>query len=299
MGLETFLQTDRLVHTVKRLLLFVLAVVPCVCCALAEEPWRAAIGDVSGLPASQRIWFLEPSHFKPHSEPYGESVDDYRALYHTVPTASRQTIVLRWLGDEAPKELSALADYVRAFFALPVRLEYRADYRWPPSQGGKFSAEQLQGELKTTLPDDAFVVVGLTDRDIFSEDSGPDHLLFGQGHYYNRTAVASVFRLRTGDSQLYFHRICKLVSHEIVHTFSMEHCGFFDCLMNPSASVESSDRRPLFLCPVCLLKMHGVLGFEPRLRYRDLLERSGLLEVDDRDWLKKRLDLSGLSHDRQ
>ena len=235
-------------------------------------------------------WFEAEPHFQAMERPYGESVEDYLSHWHNSPDDERRTIVIRWLGEEPPEELLlSLQDYLRSFFTLPVRIEVDERFGWPRKQGGKISAEKIQKKLERNLPSDAFVVIGLTNKDIFSEDNGPEHLLFGQGHYYHRSAVASLFRLETQDSRLWFHRAFKLVSHELTHTFSMEHCGFFRCLMNPSGSMESSDQRPLFLCPVCLRKMHSVLGFEPAARYKALLETLGPTLKTDSAWLRSRL----------
>ncbi len=42
--------------------------------------------------------------------------------------------------------------------------------------------------------------------------------------------------------------------------------------MNESASIAEAATQPLFLCPICLRKMHRVVGFNPLERYRQMLQ---------------------------
>ena len=56
----------------------------------------------------------------------------------------------------------------------------------------------------------------------------------------------------------------------------MHHCTFFACLMNESSSVVQAQNQPLFLCPVCLRKLHKFLQFPIVTRYKmlkDCMER--------------------------
>ncbi len=60
----------------------------------------------------------------------------------------------------------------------------------------------------------------------------------------------------------------QVVTHEMCHVFGLSHCYFFDCCMNESSSIEAAITQPLFLCPVCLRKLHKVLRFDLVERYR-------------------------------
>jgi archaemetzincin len=255
----------------------------------AENTWKDALGDLSEVSPEHRLWFEDAREFQA-SHGHGKPVSHYLSHWHNRPDSGRHTLVVRWMDPEPPKlKLSELSDYLEAFFQLPVRVEMR-EVEFPGPRGGKFSAEALQRRLLEDLADDTFAVIGLTERDVFSEDSGPGRLLFGQGHYYNRSAIASFNRLGTSDKKLYAHRAFKLVTHELAHTFSVEHCGYFRCLLNPSYSVASSDRRPLFLCPVCLRKFHAVLRFDPRDRYLAVYSALAPALPKDRNWLLGRLE---------
>ena len=67
-------------------------------------------------------------------------------------------------------------------------------------------------------------------------------------------------------------RSLKLVSHEVGHTFGLEHCVTWRCNMNGSNSLSESDRAPLHLCPGCLRKMQWNRGFDALARYARLDE---------------------------
>lgn len=55
--------------------------------------------------------------------------------------------------------------------------------------------------------------------------------------------------------------------HELCHVFGITHCYYFACLMNESSSIDEAITQPLFLCPVCLRKLHTVLTFHVKERY--------------------------------
>ncbi|XP_071956836.1 archaemetzincin-2-like [Antedon mediterranea] len=78
------------------------------------------------------------------------------------------------------------------------------------------------------------------------------------------------------DGQLLW-KLIRVASHETCHLLGLNHCLFFECSMNESKSVKKALHQPLFLCPVCLRKLHKSLGFDIRQRYaqlRDFLQNT-------------------------
>ena len=71
--------------------------------------------------------------------------------------------------------------------------------------------------------------------------------------------------------ELFLRRSCRVLAHEIAHIFSLDHCIFFQCMMNGSNHLKESDSRPLSVCPVCLRKLRFSIGFDVVDRYRKLL----------------------------
>jgi len=98
----------------------------------------------------------------------------------------------------------------------------------------------------------------------------------------NRTGVFSFARYEEkfyssdrdiiSDRNLIIWRSCKVMVHEIAHMFGLRHCIFFDCIMNGSNNLEENDRKPLFLCPVCVRKLQHAIGFQMLNRYQLLAE---------------------------
>lgn len=62
-----------------------------------------------------------------------------------------------------------------------------------------------------------------------------------------------------GTTGLWLSRVCKTASHELGHCFALDHCVYYSCVMQATASMEEDDRQPPFLCPVCLPKLAGAV----------------------------------------
>lgn len=58
-------------------------------------------------------------------------------------------------------------------------------------------------------------------------------------------------------SQL-LRRAMKVSAHELIHTFGVHHCIYYECLMNGSNHLDEADARPMELCPADLRKMQQV-----------------------------------------
>ena len=69
--------------------------------------------------------------------------------------------------------------------------------------------------------------------------------------------------------------VYQVMSHELCHLFGLAHCHYFQCAMNESSSIEeAATAQPLFLCPLCLRKMHQVHTLDMEQRFSRLLEVS-------------------------
>lgn len=131
----------------------------------------------------------------------------------------------------------------------------------------------LKHKLLNELPDDAWGMIGCTAVDIFPDPKW--NFVFGQASLSNRVGVWSMRRL--GDPLEYpdtedkaFMRNLKVASHETGHILSMRHCVFYDCLMNGSAHILENDRKPPYLCPVCLAKTDWNRNFNIQNRFDTL-----------------------------
>ncbi len=120
---------------------------------------------------------------------------------------------------------------------------------------------------------DALAMIGLTSEDLYH---GTLNFVFGVGSHRDRVGLQSVYRFYRwipkgkDRDRVALVRTLKTGSHEIGHILGMSHCTFYECVMNGSNSLDESDRRPLFLCPVCMSKLEWNTGLDRLARYRKL-----------------------------
>lgn len=72
-------------------------------------------------------------------------------------------------------------------------------------------------------------------------------------------------------TSLWLGRICKTASHELGHCFGIDHCVYWACSMQGTASIVEDHRQPPFLCPVDLSKVLRATGANERDRYEAML----------------------------
>ncbi len=125
------------------------------------------------------------------------------------------------------------------------------------------------------------------------------NFVFGEATLSDRVGIFSFARYSPGFygypggegwQDRLLRRSCKVLAHETGHMFGLEHCVFFECLMNGSNHLAESDSRPMFLCPVCLRKLQHAAGFGIRARYAALAafyRQVGF--TAEADWIDRRL----------
>ena len=281
-----------------------------------EHKARMAIGPLDKLPPHVRDAFLPRGEFDslPPAGPNdwltvhpesGQTFEEFVRSHPKKPDRVRNTIYLQPLEDFASENaLEELARFASAFFALPVRTlspslvpQGQISSRTNPHTGQlQLLTADVLAVLRRTMPADAFCTIGITMRDLYPSPSW--NFVFGEASLSERVGVFSFARydpafygIQTSDrGALMLRRSCKVLAHETSHMFGIQHCIFFNCLMNGSNHLDESDRRPLHLCPVDLRKLHHSIGFDINKRYADLLtfaHRAGF--NDEAEWLDKRL----------
>ena len=74
-------------------------------------------------------------------------------------------------------------------------------------------------------------------------------------------------------SELWLSRVCRTAAHELGHCFGMDHCVYYACSMQGTASLVEDARQPPYLCPVDLAKLMAVVagdGETIKARYKAL-----------------------------
>jgi archaemetzincin len=166
----------------------------------------------------------------------------------------------------------------------------------PYTQHGQISADDVQSKLKSSIPDDAFFVLAITLEDLYPRS---EVFVFGQSSYLDRVGVASFARydpLFFGEKRdenfekTRLRRSCNVIVHEIAHGFGLSHCIYYRCILNGTINLKETDERPMYLCPVCLHKMHVAIKLDFVKHYQRLLEfceKAGFEE--EAGWIKNHL----------
>ena len=140
------------------------------------------------------------------------------------------------------------------------------------------------------------IVLGLTAYNIFNPDL-PDDTIMGYscGDGTSIVSLTECFDNKIKDINIRnknaFFEMIKTSLHELPHTFGIDHCVEYHCIMN-SQYVKESYKNPIYFCPVCLCKLYVGLNLNLEKRFNDLykfyinndMEPSAI-------WIKNRINL--------
>ena len=284
----------------------------------------AAVGDTDALPVVLQAAFEVTDEFPLLPEPRrgewlaqhaesGQTYDQFVAADFHRPSPGRDRIHLFPLGDfpaGASPPLGDLERYGEACFDLDVVIEpviplsdLKITRRTNPyTDQLQLHSVEILDWLEKERPGGAFCRVAITMVDLYPEESW--NFVFGQARLGGHVGVYSFARYdpafygepRTeGYESRMLLRSCKVMGHELGHMFGIQHCIYYECLMNGTNHLEESDARPVHACPACLRKLHHSIGFDPVARYRSLEDfyRDSGLEAE-RQWVAaRRARLSG------
>lgn len=209
----------------------------------------------------------------------GQTFEQYKKSKYVTPTQTKNVIYVLPIGNFDAKQnelIQYTAEYLEIFFNLKVKRYKPVSDSIIPSNARRISAfgvEQLWASyilnpfLKKRLPEDAIAFIAITEKDLYPEPSW--NFVFGLAT--NNLGVMSIHRLLENENYtLCLERLIKVISHEMGHMFSVDHCIHAVCVMNGSNSMEETDRQPNRLCSDCLKKLSWNLKFNDRERLKRL-----------------------------
>jgi archaemetzincin len=89
-------------------------------------------------------------------------------------------------------------------------------------------------------------------------------------------------------------RAGKLLVHELMHIYGIDHCIYYDCIMRGTGHLVEDFSAPMHLCPIDLRKMQFRLGFNVQGRYERLGALYGKWGLrDEQAWVQRRLETIG------
>jgi archaemetzincin len=287
----------------------------------SEEARIRAIGPMRGLsPTMRRALDPVSSFFEPISAPgpgdwlaahreRGETFRQFVRSRPNRPDRRRNTIYLLPLGEFEPEKSPDLEDLKAcavAFFGMNVQLlpalsleDHQLTSRINSSTGRRqYLTGDILGILQRQLPRDAYCTLAVTMEDLYPQESW--NFVFGLASLRNRVGIFSFARYdpsfdgsepAPGDRQTLLRRSCRVLVHETSHMFGMQHCIYFNCVMNGANHLQEFDARPMHLCPVCLRKLFWSTGSDVKERYERL--QAAYREIglpDEAAWLANRLE---------
>jgi len=216
----------------------------------------------------------------------GQTFEEYLNAKPTLPTDERKIIYIQPIGEFTAKQSEVLqltADYMKAFYNLPVKLNPVQALTNLPEDMSRRNPFEGQKQIKTgyflntllpkILPKDAAALICFTNYDLFPDKSW--NYVFGQATLQNRVGVWSLWRFGDAEKSVedfrkFLSRTLKVAMHETGHMFSIRHCTKYECLMSGTNHLGETDRRPLDACPECMAKIAWAMKYEPRERYENL-----------------------------
>jgi len=224
------------------------------------------------------------------------------------PDENHKIIYIILLGDfsETQKKIIYLtAEFIEYYFSLKIKFEKHIPLSAIPSKAMRIHPVTKDKQILSTYildevltpkrPEDAFCMIAFTASDLWPGEGW--NFVFGQASIEDRVGVWSIYRngnpdKSSDDFNLCLLRTLKTGTHEIGHMFSLHHCIYFQCNMNGSNHRMESDNRPLWLCPVCLKKLHWSVKFDIDKRYDNMIDFciKNNLKIES-DFLKKSQDI--------
>lgn len=156
--------------------------------------------------------------------------------------------------------------------SLDTRMGVENEHSWPASHCGEYVQSCCTLENRESPPLKKKAKISSFDSAFPLSTSATALVLYNHD-----------YQLSASSSSLYLARICRTASHELGHCFGFEHCVYYACIMQGSASLAEDARQPPYLCPVDLAKLkHAVSLKKERKKKKERDEQDGEGWVEER-----------------
>jgi archaemetzincin len=255
--------------------------------------------NVADLAAAIKV--LEPLH-EPISEPGpidwlarhdepGQTFEQYLVSSPITPGDERRTIYIQPIGsftDTQREIITNTAAFMALFYNAPVEICEDIPMSAIPERARRINPNVPIEQVLTTyilhevlypeLPDAAAAYIAFTSFDLWPGRGW--NFVFGEATIHLRVGVWSIYRNGDPDESDANYKLCllrtmKTAVHETGHMFSMLHCTAYECCMCGSNHRGESDRRPVWFCPECVMKVCWATKAHPVKRYDRLAEFCG------------------------
>lgn len=218
-------------------------------------------------------------------EPVQTPAEHERAVGRAPPFEKRRILLVPFgtMHEKPGETMARLSDFLGAYFMTRVEVEPHREVpehiprRSSHGFGRQLLSDDVLRHIALKIPRGAVARVAVTSDDLYAcgPSGGKMRWVFGMGDARMRAAVCSYARFSwrypgSPAGATPRRRFYKLAAHEIGHVFGLAHCQTYACGMNGSNSLKESDAAPLHLCPGCLRKLSGHLGFDRAQRYAAL-----------------------------
>ncbi|MBA62784.1 MAG: hypothetical protein CMJ76_10515 [Planctomycetaceae bacterium] len=212
----------------------------------------------------------------------GQTYAQYLKSNSNRPDRRRNIIYLLPLDKFQNPALKDLASCMESFYGLKTEILSLMPIQGlavktrihPQTQQRQALTTDILSVLKTRLPTNAYCLLAVTMTDLYPAESW--NFVFGQASLQQRVGVYSFARYQPGfpgagdpdtAKARMFRRSVKTLLHETAHMFGMQHCIYYNCLVNGSNHLQETDTVPLHFCPVCLRKAFRANPELPSVRY--------------------------------
>ena len=263
-----------------------------------SETLREPICDLEDLHVQKPL--PKPGEWLYIYDEHGETFREYKKSKPHKAAKDSQIYICE-LGKFECEKKKILMDtimYIQAFYGRPVVLYSKINFKDIPDRAYRYDGRNIQiqtgwvlKQLKKNIPSDSQSYIAFSSYDLYPDEDW--NFVFGEASLKNRTGVWSIFR--NGDPKedykLCLRRTIATAVHEIGHTYGMQHCIGYECLMNGSNSMEESDEQVMYLCPQCLNKLERNSNLNIKNLYKNLIKVCEKLGFDiEIEFFKKCLD---------